>query len=67
MRAARALASWAPRGASSPLGIKVELARIGRYEAEATPSAGTDTLFDFYDRLAAGVEAAPDRRDHAVF
>jgi divinyl chlorophyllide a 8-vinyl-reductase len=61
---------------------KAELARIGRYyatesmlvldtatgryDAEATPSTGTETLFDFYSRLLAG-EAAPERGDHAVF
>jgi divinyl chlorophyllide a 8-vinyl-reductase len=61
---------------------KAELARIGRYyatesmlvldpatgryDAAATPSTGTQTLFDFYKALAAGA-AAPDRGDHAVF
>jgi divinyl chlorophyllide a 8-vinyl-reductase len=38
----------------------------GRYDASATPSTGTDTLFDFYARLLAG-EASVDRGDHAVF
>lgn len=42
-------------------------AQAGRYDAQATPSTGTDTLFAFYERLAAGREAAPDRGDHAVF
>ncbi|MRD47950.1 NAD(P)H-binding protein [Caenimonas koreensis DSM 17982] len=42
-------------------------AQAGRYDADATPSTGKDTLFDFYDRLAMGREAAPDRGDHAVF
>ncbi len=61
---------------------KAELARIGRYyatesmlvfdpttgryEAAATPSAGSDTLFDFYARLIEG-KAHIDRGDHAVF
>ena len=61
---------------------KAELARIGRYyatesmlvlnpatgryDAAATPSAGTETLFDFYKALVAG-GAAPERGDHAVF
>jgi divinyl chlorophyllide a 8-vinyl-reductase len=61
---------------------KAELARIGRYyatelmlvpnpetggyDAAATPSTGTETLFDFYKALLAGA-AAPDRGDHAVF
>ncbi len=38
----------------------------GRYDAEATPSTGTETLFDFYAGLVSG-EIAPDRGDHAVF
>jgi divinyl chlorophyllide a 8-vinyl-reductase len=61
---------------------KAELARIGRYyatesmlvlnpetglyDAAATPSTGTETLFDFYKALVAGA-AAPDLGDHAVF
>ncbi len=61
---------------------KAELARIGRYyatesmlvldtatgryDASATPSTGTETLFDFYGRLLAG-EASIERGDHAVF
>ncbi len=64
------------------LAQKAELARIGRYyatesmlvldpvtgqyDAAATPSTGTETLFDFYQRLLAG-EASVDRGDHAVF
>lgn len=40
--------------------------RTGRYDAAATPSTGTQTLFDFYARLVRG-EAAPDRGAHAVF
>jgi divinyl chlorophyllide a 8-vinyl-reductase len=61
---------------------KAELARIGRYyatesmlvldpnsgryDAAATPSTGTETLFDYYARLVHG-DAAPERGDHAVF
>jgi divinyl chlorophyllide a 8-vinyl-reductase len=61
---------------------KAELARIGRYyatesmllwdaaaqryDAEATPSHGTQTLFDAYERWVKG-EGVPDRGDHAVF
>ena len=61
---------------------KAELARIGRYyatesmlvldphtgryDAAATPSTGTDTLFDHYARLVSGA-AEPERGDHAVF
>ncbi len=65
-----------------PLKDKAELARIGRYyatesmlvldpvtgryDADATPSTGTQTLFDHYDDLVAG-RAAAERGDHAVF
>jgi len=61
---------------------KAELARIGRYyatesmlvldpetgryDAAATPSTGSETLFDFYAAVVNGA-AAPDRGDHAVF
>jgi divinyl chlorophyllide a 8-vinyl-reductase len=61
---------------------KAELARIGRYyatesmllldpetgryDAEATPSTGTDTLEAFYKRLVRG-ETTIDRGEHAVF
>jgi divinyl chlorophyllide a 8-vinyl-reductase len=64
------------------LAAKAELARIGRYyatesmlvldpatgryDAEATPSTGTETLFDFYARVLRG-EASVERREHAVF
>ena len=64
------------------LADKAELARIGRYyatesmlvldpisgryDADATPSVGTETLFDFYARLIKG-EVATERGDHAVF
>jgi divinyl chlorophyllide a 8-vinyl-reductase len=65
-----------------PLAAKAELARIGRYyatesmlvldpatgryDAAATPSTGSETLFDFYARVVGGA-AAPERGDHAVF
>ena len=65
-----------------PLADKAELARIGRYyatesmlvwdaaadryDAAATPSAGRQTLFEFYGRLVRG-EAVAERGDHAVF
>ncbi len=65
-----------------PLSAKAELARIGRYyatesmlvlnpatghyDAAATPSTGTETLFDFYRAVLSGA-AAPERGDHAVF
>ena len=64
------------------LAAKAELARIGRYyatesmlvldpitgryDAAATPSTGSRTLWDHYASLAAGA-AAPERGDHAVF
>jgi divinyl chlorophyllide a 8-vinyl-reductase len=64
------------------LATKAELARIGRYyatesmlvlnpatgryDAAATPSTGTETLFDYYREVLAG-EATPERGDHAVF
>lgn len=64
------------------LADKAELARIGRYyatesmlvldtatgryDADATPSTGTETLQDFYAALLRGA-AAPERGDHAVF
>jgi divinyl chlorophyllide a 8-vinyl-reductase len=40
--------------------------QTGRYDADATPSFGTETLFDHYARLLSG-EAHDDRGDHAVF
>jgi len=65
-----------------PLAEKAELARIGRYyatesmlllnpetgryDAAATPSYGSDSLFDFYERVIKG-EASVDLGDHAVF
>jgi divinyl chlorophyllide a 8-vinyl-reductase len=65
-----------------PLAEKAELARIGRYyatesmlvldpatglyDAAATPSTGSETLFDFYARVIKG-EASVDLGDHAVF
>ena len=64
------------------LADKAELARIGRYyatesmlvldpatgqyDAAATPSTGSQTLFDFYASVVSGT-AAPERGDHAVF
>ncbi|MEA1834908.1 NAD(P)H-binding protein [Methylobacterium durans] len=68
---------WVPA-----LATKVELARIGRYyatesmlvlnpatgryDAQATPSTGSETLFDYYARVLRG-EAVAERGDHAVF
>ena len=65
-----------------PLADKAELARIGRYyatesmlvlgpqtgryDASATPSTGSETLFDFYRSVLAG-EVSPERGDHTVF
>jgi divinyl chlorophyllide a 8-vinyl-reductase len=41
-------------------------ASTGRYDADATPSTGADTLFDYYARLIKG-EAVNERGDHSVF
>lgn len=67
---------------SPRLAAKAELARIGRYyatqsmlvwdpaagryDANATPSFGSETLEDFYARALRG-EVADDRGDHKVF
>jgi len=64
------------------LAEKAELAKIGRYyasesmlvwdanaqryDADLTPSHGTQTLFDAYEEWVKG-EAIPERGDHAVF
>jgi divinyl chlorophyllide a 8-vinyl-reductase len=64
------------------LAAKAELARIGRYyatesmlvldpatgryDAAATPSTGTETLFDYYAGLVSGAVTV-ERGDHAVF
>jgi len=64
------------------IAAKAELARIGRYyatesmlvrdpvtgryDADATPETGRDTLFDYYERLVRG-EAQAERGEHAVF
>ena len=40
--------------------------RTGRYDADATPSTGTETLFDFYAALLDG-SASAERGAHAVF
>ena len=64
------------------LAVKAELARIGRYyatesmlvrdpatgryDAEATPSAGTQTLFEYYCAVIDGAQPV-ERGDHAVF
>ena len=66
----------------SPLRDKAELARIGRYyatesmlvmdpetgryDADATPTTGQDTLLDHYRRLVAG-ETSLERGEHSVF
>ena len=40
--------------------------RTGRYDAAATPSTGTETLFDFYTALVAGARGARARRPRGV-
>jgi divinyl chlorophyllide a 8-vinyl-reductase len=42
-------------------------AAAGRYNADATPSTGAQTLFDHYARLVRGDAPPPERGDHAVF
>lgn len=67
---------------SPRLAARAELARIGRYyatesmllldpatgryDADATPETGTETLWDHYERLLSGA-ATDERGDHAVF
>jgi divinyl chlorophyllide a 8-vinyl-reductase len=62
---------------------RAELAKIGRYyatesmlvldpvsgcyDANATPSTGSETLADYYQAVLDGRAAAPDLREHAVF
>ena len=76
-----ALLSLLGRGIPA-LADKAELARIGRYyatesmlvwneveqryDAEATPETGTQTLRAYYDRLARG-EVGDERGEHALF
>ena len=38
-----------------------------RYDADATPEFGEDTLADFYAELAAGDIAPPERGEHSLF
>lgn len=40
--------------------------RTGRYDADATPSTGTQTLFDHYQRLINGTVSV-ERGEHSVF
>ena len=65
-----------------PLAAKAELARIGhyyatqsmlvldpatgRYDADATPETGQDTLFDYYRHVLDGTETV-ERGEHAIF
>lgn len=39
---------------------------IGRYDADATPETGSDTLFAYYAKVLSG-QATVERGDHAVF
>ncbi|MEO1206484.1 MAG: NAD(P)H-binding protein [Pseudomonadota bacterium] len=73
---------WAIGQVNQAMADKAELARIGRYyatesmlvinpetglyDADATPSFGTETLFEYYDRVVRG-ESQVERGDHAVF
>ena len=38
-----------------------------RYDAEATPEFGEDTLADFYEQLSAGEVSIPERGEHSLF
>jgi divinyl chlorophyllide a 8-vinyl-reductase len=38
-----------------------------RYDAEATPEFGEDTLADFYEKLSAGEVSIPERGEHSLF
>ena len=38
-----------------------------RYDADATPEFGEDTLADFYTKLAAGEISPPERGEHSLF
>jgi divinyl chlorophyllide a 8-vinyl-reductase len=40
--------------------------QTGRYDADATPSTGSETLLDHYARILAG-EATVERGAHSVF
>lgn len=67
---------------SSTIADKAEFARIahyyatesmlvlnhetGQYDADATPSTGTETLFDFYEQVLDG-KSAVERGEHAIF
>lgn len=37
------------------------------YDAEATPETGSETLGDFYNAIAAGETAIPQRKEHSLF
>ena len=38
-----------------------------RYDADATPEFGEDTLADFYAKLASGDISPPERGEHSLF
>ena len=42
-------------------------AEAKRYDAEATPEFGSDTLQDFYAKLASGEVLVPERGEHSLF
>ncbi len=67
------LPSWAAKAELARIGryyatesMLVWDAANGRYDADATPSFGTHSLFDHYDQLIAG-DATVDLGEHAVF
>ena len=58
--------SRAPGATTRPSRCWVWDEAAGRYDPDATPEFGTDTLARHYARLIAG-EAEVDLREHAVF
>lgn len=69
----RVSSTWADRAELARIGryyatesMLVWDAEAGRYDAEATPEFGTETLARNYARLASG-EVSADLREHAVF
>ena len=59
-----ALLKRKPSLSSVPVALLDLDAATGQYDAVATPSTGTETVFDFYARLIDG-EASIERGDHA--
>jgi len=41
--------------------------QLARYDAEATPETGSETLGEFYRAIVGGAEAIPERGEHRIF